>query len=94
MIKPYDQVVYVPDGTSEYEGISNSMERGFVTSIRGNYAFVRFWSGDIPGMNLRTKDNSERCSIGNLRIHRSTTEERIEYAIECHNIIMEENKDE
>ena len=61
-MNPGTQIIYVPthaNGNPDHP----DCEQGFVTSVRNNMAFCRFWSKDDPGQ-LRTKSNSEATPIG------------------------------
>ena len=58
------QIVYVPSHAS---GINHpDCEEGFVTSIRGNTVFCRYWSKVTSGIMLRTRANSEGTPIENI----------------------------
>jgi len=56
-LKRGTQIAYVPmhaSGSLHHPDV----ERGFVTSVSGSFAFCRYWSKHSPG-ELRTKANSE-----------------------------------
>ena len=70
-LKPGMQIIYVP--THANGDISHpDCEAGFVTSVRGDAAFCRYWRRDIKPSGyyseLRTKANSEATPIANLVI--------------------------
>ena len=57
------QIVYVPQHA---DGVDHKdAEAGFITSVRGDVAFCRYWSRYSPG-ELRTKANSEGAPIRHL----------------------------
>ena len=58
------QILYVP---MHAQGDTNhpDCEAGFVTSVRGDVAFCRYWNKRLPA-ELRTKANSEATPIGAL----------------------------
>lgn len=57
------QIVYVPQHA---DGVDHKdAEAGFITSVRGDIAFCRYWSKRSPG-ELRTKANSEGTQIERL----------------------------
>lgn len=57
------QIIYVPDH-AEGDAEHPDCEQGFVTSVRGDMAFCRYWSNAHEG--LRTLANSEATPIRNL----------------------------
>lgn len=63
------QIAYIPNHA---KGDINDpdVEFGFVTSIRGDVAFCRYWHRDRPE-ELRTTANSEATSMDNLVEHNS-----------------------
>lgn len=64
MMKPLTQVAYIP--THAKGDIAHpDVEFGFVTSLRKNAAFCRYWRKSFPGQ-LRTLANSELTSLENL----------------------------
>lgn len=58
------QILYVP---MHAQGDTNhpDCEAGFVTSVRGDVAFCRYWNKQLPA-ELRTKANSEATPIDAL----------------------------
>lgn len=61
MLKRGDQIIYVPrhaKGDTDHP----NCERGFVTSVRGDNAFCRYWRKRLP-FELRTTANSELTPI-------------------------------
>ncbi len=58
------QIIYIPDH-AQGDIDHPDCERGFVTSVRGDVAFCRYWS-KFDRMELRTKANSEGTPIRNL----------------------------
>jgi hypothetical protein len=73
------QIVYVPNhalGNIDHE----SVEQGFVTAVKVDGAFCRFWSRIYPG-DLRTTANSEFCKYENLRVLKTKNQEVIESAL-------------
>lgn len=74
------QVIYIPDHA---EGDENhpDCEFGFVTSVRGDVAFCRYWRKGHPG-ELRTVANSEGTPIRNLVAHDSVPQSVIDAWLE------------
>ena len=62
-----DQIVYVPDHAASSD--DPDCELGFVTSVKGDNVFCRFWFRDRPGI-LRTLSSSEIAQPGNLVLQR------------------------
>lgn len=75
-LKRGTQIIYVP---THAEGIPDHPDRepGFVTSVRGDHAFCRYWSKYTPG-DLRTKANSESTPINCLRIEDTVPQRKVE----------------
>jgi len=69
------QIIYVPDHADQDEDHPDC-ERGFVTSVRGDVAFCRYWSKFHSG--LRTVSNSEATPIRNLVIRDTVPQEVID----------------
>lgn len=64
MMKPLTQVAYIPTH-AEGDITHPDVEFGFVTSLRKDAAFCRYWKKGIPGQ-LRTLANSELTPLENL----------------------------
>ena len=73
------QILYVP---MHAHGDTNhpDCEAGFVTSVRGDVAFCRYWSRSTPG-ELRTKANSEATPVDALVERWSVPQAQIEAAL-------------
>lgn len=69
------QIIYVPDH-AEGDPEHPDCERGFVTSVRGDVAFCRYWSKFHRG--LRTVSNSESTPIRNLVVQDSVPQEKVD----------------
>ena len=73
-LKPGTQIVYIP---THAEGNENhpDCESGFVTSVRGDIAFCRYWRNGIEPSGyyseLRTTANSEATPLANLIIKKT-----------------------
>lgn len=61
MLTPGTQIIYVPTHAAG-DVTHPDAEAGFVTAVRGNVAFCRYWSKTKPG-ELRTKANSEGTPV-------------------------------
>ena len=80
-MKPGTQVVYVPmhaDGDENHP----DCEAGFVTSIRGEAAFCRYWSKHYPG-ELRTKANSELTPLNCLVIQDTRPQDKVDCILDA-----------
>jgi len=71
MLKAEDQILYVPAGVDrrgrsahQLAGEEATTEEGFVTSVRQQTAFCRFFRPG--GLGLRTVANSEACNVADL----------------------------
>lgn len=73
------QIIYVP---THAEGNENhpDCERGFVTSVKPDAAFCRYWSKYHPG-ELRTKMNSELTPLDCLVVKKSVADSKVEQAL-------------
>jgi len=74
--EPRDQIAYIPlhaSGDIKHPDV----ELGFVTSVRDDTAFCRYWSKWEQG-ELRTKANSEGTPIAQLVYHVSTSQEIVD----------------
>lgn len=75
-----DQVAYVP--THAHKDIDHPhAETGFVTSLRDDFAFVRYWMKGREGADLRTTGNSEGTPIDNLRLLPRTDPRHVDLGI-------------
>ena len=74
------QVVYIP---THAKGLAShrDAERGFVTSIRGNTVFCRYWSKSNPDI-LRTKANSEGTPQELLVVANTKPQAEVDAALE------------
>jgi hypothetical protein len=73
------QIIYVPDH-AEGDADHPDCEHGFVTSVRGDIAFCRYWSKSHSG--LRTVANSEATPIHNLVVQDTVSQARIDRFLE------------
>lgn len=74
------QIIYVPDHAHEQVDHPDC-EKGFVTSVDGDYAFCRYWRRHPP-FDLRTKANSERTPVANLVVQDTVPPIAVEAALE------------
>jgi len=79
-LKRGTQIVYIPQH-AEGDRNHKDVEEGFVTSVRGNSAFCRYWS-KYDRYQLRTKANSESTSIRDLVIEATRTQDIIDEMLE------------
>lgn len=79
-LKPKDQIAYIPDHAGD-DLDHPDVEFGFVTSVRNDTVFCRYWRRDLSG--LRTKANSEGTPIRNLVRHESVLASQVEEAWEA-----------
>lgn len=85
-MQPGDQVAFIPHHA--YGDIYHpDVEFGFVTSVKGQLVWCRFWYKGKPG-ELRTRANSEGVNIRDLRLYDSVSHETLEafakeYKVEC-----------
>jgi len=75
IIQKGSQIAYVPNH-AEGNLSHPDVEFGFVTSIRDNIAFCRYWSKDSFEI-LRTKANSEATPLNRIVLHISTAQSNI-----------------
>ncbi len=78
------QIISVPEhakGNSKHP----DCQTGFVTSVRGDVAFCRYWTrGTLDGPQLRTKGSSEQTPISNLIVANTVPPADVDYALrEC-----------
>jgi hypothetical protein len=69
------QIAYIPQhagGDIEHQDV----EFGFVTSVRGEFAFCRYWDKRYPGQ-LRTTANSEATPLNMIVSHISQPQSKI-----------------
>lgn len=72
------QVIYVP--THAGGDVNHpDCERGFVTSVKRETVFYRFWREDLS--ELRTKSCSEGCDASQLIVADSVPQSRVNYAL-------------
>ncbi len=73
------QIIYVPNHA---EGDVNhpDCEEGFVTSVKGDVAFCRYWLMANPQV-LRTKLCSEATPVSNLAVHNSVPQVHVGAAL-------------
>ncbi len=74
-----DQILNVPvhaEGNPSHP----DCEMGFVTSVRGEDAFCRYWRKGEPG-ELRTTANSELTPLGNLMDWTSVPQSTVDFAL-------------
>ena len=76
------QIVYIPDHVGAMYTAPSWLEKrgcdwGFVSSIRGDVAFCRYWSKTEIG-ELRTKSCSEGTPIRNLKEVRSAPQATVD----------------
>lgn len=77
-MQPGTQILHVP--THADNDLSHpDVECGFVTSIRGDVAFCRYWRKDL--VDLRTKSCSEGIPIDLIVVQNSVTPEKVEAAM-------------
>jgi hypothetical protein len=88
-LKRGTQIIYVP---THADGWANhpDCEEGFVTSVRGDTAFCRYWSKLYAHPVLRTKANSEGTPIENIVVHKSVPQSAVD---NCLSIIDKEVAD-
>ena len=73
------QIAYVP--THAAGDLTHSdVEFGFVTSVRGDTVFCRYWSKHSPG-ELRTKANSEGADRRLIVLHQSRMQIDVDAAL-------------
>ncbi len=77
-MKRGDQIIYVPDH-AVFSG-TNELEAGFVTSVKGDVVFCRYWNKFDPNV-LRTTANSEGTNIRDLMKKDSVPQDRVEQAL-------------
>ena len=73
------QIIYVPmhaEGNTEH----SDCEAGFVTSLRKDFAFCRYWSKHHPG-ELRTKANSEATPLDCLVVKDTRPQTEVAHAL-------------
>lgn len=73
------QIIYIPNhalGDIHHE----AAEKGFVTAVKSDGAFCRFWSKTSP-KELRTTANSEFCKYENLVVLKTRNQLDIEAAL-------------
>jgi hypothetical protein len=78
-MKPGTQIAYIPmhaDGDVSHPDV----EFGFITSVRGNIAFCRYWFKGKPG-DLRTRLVSESTMLEDIISHESVPQARVEQAL-------------
>jgi hypothetical protein len=75
-IKRGMQIAYIPRHAEGDIGHPD-VEFGFVTSIRGGFAFCRYWSKRHPGQ-LRTTANSEATPLSLITPHISQPQSKID----------------
>ena len=78
-MKPGTQIIYVPmhaEGDTEHP----DCQAGFVTSLRDDFAFCRYWSKHHPG-ELRTKANSEATPLDCLVIQDTRPQAEVNQAL-------------
>ncbi len=78
-MKRGDQIIYVPDHAA-FSGV-NVLEAGFVTSVRGNVIFCRYWNKFDPNV-LRAMANSEGTNIRDLMKKDTVPQARVKAALE------------
>lgn len=73
------QVLYVP---MHAYGDTNhpDVEPGFVTSVRGDVAFCRYWNKRAPG-ELRTRANSESTPVDSLVVRDTVPQAQVAAAL-------------
>lgn len=73
------QILYVP---MHAHGDTNhpDVEAGFVTSVRGDVAFCRYWSKYAPG-ELRTKANSEATPLAAIVVRDTVPQHQVTAAL-------------
>jgi hypothetical protein len=74
------QIIYVPmhtEGNLDHP----DCEPGFVTSVREDFAFCRYWSKHSPG-ELRTKANSEGTPLDCLVVKDTVPQWRVDELLE------------
>jgi hypothetical protein len=77
--KPMDQVRYTSTGV-------DIVEEGFITKVDDDgWAWVRYWNKSNP-TELRTKGNSERTRISQLKHFKSHTPQQLWDAVEKYGI--------
>jgi hypothetical protein len=86
MLTRGQQIVYIPNHISFSPGEplpldEPGVEKGFVTSVNGDFAFCRYWRNNPP-FGLRTKANSELTPIANLVIQDTVPQIAVEAALE------------
>ena len=74
------QIAYIPMHASGDLGHSD-VELGFITSVRDDAAFCRYWRKGQPGM-LRTVANSELTPLDMLVEHKSVPQEKVNQILE------------
>jgi len=87
-MKPGTQIIYVPmhaEGDTEHP----DSEAGFVTSLRDDFAFCRYWNKYHPG-ELRTKANSEATPFYCLVIQDTRPQAEVDQALKNFCISEEE----
>ena len=75
------QIIYVPTHT-DGDLAHPDCEEGFVTSVRGDNAFCRYWSKHTPN-SLRTKAGSELTPISLLVIKDTMPQEMVDDKLEA-----------
>lgn len=79
MLTPGTQIIYVPTHAAG-DVTHPDAEAGFVTAVRGDVAFCRYWSKAHPG-ELRTKANSEGTPIDMLVVQATRPQTAVDEAI-------------
>jgi len=74
------QIAYVPQHANGYE-YHEDVEYGFITSVRGDGAFCRYWSKSDP-TELRTKCNSELTPVRYLIVLNTRPQEMVDQLLE------------
>lgn len=67
-MKKGDQIIYNPGHCD--------VEYGFVTEVRGEIIFCRFWNNFQAGQ-LRTMANSEGCNVRDIEVYESNIPQSI-----------------
>lgn len=86
-LEPGTQVVYVPSHINYRKGkfgYPNGAQPGFISSrCEGDYVFVRYWlvEDGKPINELRTKANSEKTPVENLRFVNTVPQEWVSQAL-------------
>ncbi len=77
-MKRGDQIIYVPDHAAFAK--DNVCEPGFVTSVRGDTVFCRYWNKHCPE-ELRTTANSEGTNTRDLMLKDTVPQARVDDAL-------------